>query len=230
MEESLVTRGAGSRAVGPRDAGPADAGPADAGPRDAGPVTDKGRRTRERILSAARGVFEQRGFSDTRMSDVASAAAVSHGTVYVYFDSKEALLTEIIDGVLEEAAAYLRTPELADPRARIAEANDRYLRVYDRNARLLQVVEQVATADATFAERLNGFRARYVRRLADAILGLQDAGRVATDIDAAVAAAALSAMVEGYARHAAGIGVEDANQTLTRLWVRALGLSGEEST
>jgi AcrR family transcriptional regulator len=194
----------------------------------AGPVTDKGRRTREKILSAARGVFEERGFTDTRMSDVASAAGVSHGTVYVYFESKESLLSEIIDAVLGEAATYLRVADISDPQARVAQANQRYLRVYDRNARLLQVVEQVATADANFAEKLNEFRARHVRRLADAIAGLQQSGRVASDIDAGVAAAALSAMVEGYARHATDIRVEDANDTLTRLWVRALGLAGEE--
>lgn len=202
--------------------------PASEGP--AGPVTDKGRRTRERILAAARSVFEQRGFNDTRMSDVATAAEVSHGTVYVYFDSKEALLTEIIDAVLDEAAAYLRVADIADPSARIAAANARYLRVYDRNARLLQVVEQVATADESFARRLNAFRARHVRRLADTIGSLQHTGRAADDIDADVAAAALSAMVEGYARHATDISTEDANDTLTRLWVRALGLTGEEQS
>jgi len=193
-----------------------------------GPVTDRGRRTRERLLAAAREVFEERGFNDTRMSDVATAAGVSHGTVYVYFDAKEALLAEIVDEVLSEAARYLRVTDVADPRARVAEANQRYLRVYNRNARLLQVVEQVATADSRFAERLSGFRARHVQRVAEAITGLQSAGLVAHDIDAGVAAAALSAMVEGYARHARDIRVEDANETLTRLWLRALGLSGEE--
>lgn len=192
------------------------------------PVTDKGRRTRERILGAARGVFEARGFNDTRMSDVATAAGVSHGTVYVYFDSKEALLSEIIDGVLSEAAAYLRVADISDLAARIEAANERYLRVYDRNARLLQVVEQVATSDDSFAERLNAFRARHVRRVAETIRDLQDAGDIADDVDAAVAAAALSAMVEGYARHATDISTNNANETLTRLWVRALGLTGEE--
>ena len=193
-----------------------------------GPVTDRGRRTRERILGAARGVFEERGFNDTRMSDIAAAAAVSHGTVYVYFDSKEAVLAEVINGVLAEAAQYLRVSDIADAQQRVAEANLRYLTVYDRNARLLQVVEQVATSDGHFAELLNAFRARHVKRVAETIKRLQADAVVAADLDPDVAAAALSAMVEGYARHATGFRVEDAHPTLTRLWLRSLGLQGEE--
>lgn len=193
-----------------------------------GPVTDRGRRTRGRIVTAARGVFEERGFNDTRISDIAAAAGVSHGTVYVYFDSKEAVLAEVIEDVLAEAAGFLRVSDIADPQQRIAEANRRYLQVYDRNARLLQVVEQVATSDARFAEVLNGFRARHVKRVAETIKRLQADGGVAEDLDPEVTAAALSAMVEGYARHATGFRVEDAHPTLTRLWLRSLGLQGEE--
>lgn len=194
----------------------------------AGPVTDRGRRTREKILGAARGVFEERGFNDTRMSDIATAAGVSHGTVYVYFDSKEAVLAEVVNAVLAEAAGYLRVSDIADAQQRVAEANLRYLQVYDRHARLLQVVEQVATTDGHFADVLNGFRARHVKRVAETIKRLQADGVVAADLDPDVAAAALSAMVEGYARHATGFGVEDAHPTLTRLWLRSLGLQGEE--
>ncbi|MDI1290462.1 MAG: helix-turn-helix domain containing protein, partial [bacterium] len=45
------------------------------------PLSERGRRTRERLVAAARQVFEERGFDATRMSDIAQAAGVSHGTV-----------------------------------------------------------------------------------------------------------------------------------------------------
>lgn len=192
-----------------------------------GPVTDRGRRTRERIVAAARGVFEERGFNDTRMSDIATASGVSHGTVYVYFQSKEAVLAEVVNEVLAEAARHLRVSDIADLRQRVAQANLRYLQVYDRNARLLQVVEQVATTDEHFAGVLNAFRNRHVKRVAETIKRLQGDGVVSGELDPDVAAAALSAMVEGYARHATGFRVEDAHPTLTRLWLRSLGLHVE---
>lgn len=199
--------------------------------REAGPVTDRGRRTRARLVAAARGVFEERGFDATRMSDVAEAAGVSHGTVYVYFESKSALLAAVVEELLAEVGEYLRAaPAEAEDIARVAEANLRYLRVYDQHARLLQVVEQVATADPAFAAVLAEFRARHVARVAEAIRRLQLEGRVAADLDPDVAAAALSAMVEGYARHSPGYDVAAANPTLTLLWLRALGLDGPART
>lgn len=190
----------------------------------AGPVTEWGRRTRERLLEAARAVFEERGFNDTRMSDVAERAGVSHGTVYVYFESKQALLGQVVQALLAEVGDYLRVGEAGDPATRISEANLRYLRVYARHDRMLQVVEQVATADPVFAEVLARFRARHVARVAEGIRRLQAEDRVADDLDADISAAALSAMVEGYARHSPGYTVDDVHPTLTLLWLRALGL------
>jgi len=189
------------------------------------PVTDRGRRTKDKIVAAARSVFEQRGFNDARISDIAQAAGVSHGTVYVYFTSKDAILSAVITEVLTEAGEYLRVGAGDDPSERISEANLRYLQVYQRNARLLQVVEQAATADPDFAAMLDGFRTRHVARVADAIRRLQATEGAAGDLDPEVAAAALSAMVEGYARHARGFHADQVNATLSQLWVRGLGIS-----
>ena len=46
---------------------------------------------RRQILEAALAVFSQRGYHATNVSDVAAQAGVSQGTIYWYFDSKEAL-------------------------------------------------------------------------------------------------------------------------------------------
>ncbi len=48
------------------------------------------------IVDAALALFVERGFAATRLDDVAERAGVSKGTVYLYFDSKEALLAEAV--------------------------------------------------------------------------------------------------------------------------------------
>jgi AcrR family transcriptional regulator len=48
------------------------------------------------ILDAALDLFVERGFAATRLDDVAQRAGVSKGTVYLYFDSKEALFKAVI--------------------------------------------------------------------------------------------------------------------------------------
>ena len=47
---------------------------------------------REEILAAAVRVFARKGFAATRIEDVAAAAGVGKGSVYLYFDSRDALL------------------------------------------------------------------------------------------------------------------------------------------
>src|SRR5580698_7583907 len=56
---------------------------------DVEPRSAKGRRTRARLLEAAKAVFERDGFLAARISDIAAEAEVSHGSFYHYFDSKE---------------------------------------------------------------------------------------------------------------------------------------------
>jgi AcrR family transcriptional regulator len=60
------------------------------------PVLDRTQRSelaraarREEILDAARRVFAQRGFRGTTIADIAEAAGIALGTIYLYFPSKE---------------------------------------------------------------------------------------------------------------------------------------------
>jgi AcrR family transcriptional regulator len=192
------------------------------------PVTDRGRRTRDALVVAARGVFEERGYDGTRMGDIAEAAGVSHGTVYTWFATKESVLMAVVESLVDGLYASLSTPEVDDPVARIDLANRRYLDAYREHARLLEVVEQAATTDETFRGVLTGLRAAHVERVAATIRHLQVDGQARADLDAHAAAAALCARVEGFARLWFGRG-EDHDEatavaTLTHLWAGALDL------
>jgi len=50
----------------------------------------------EEILDAALQLFTEKGFSATRMIDVARAAGISKGTLYLYFESKEDIFREVV--------------------------------------------------------------------------------------------------------------------------------------
>jgi len=68
------------------------------------PATPRKRRKEARpteLTAAALALFVEKGFSATRLEDVASRAGVSKGTLYLYFDSKEALFKAVIqEGIL----------------------------------------------------------------------------------------------------------------------------------
>jgi AcrR family transcriptional regulator len=52
---------------------------------------------RRQIMDGARAVFLAQGFDAASMADIARKAGVSKGTLYVYFDSKEALFESIVE-------------------------------------------------------------------------------------------------------------------------------------
>src|SRR5580700_11281349 len=63
---------------------------------------------RERILDAAVRVFAKKGFYATRVSEVAKAAGVADGTIYLYFKSKDELLVSLFEDRVERLLAYMR--------------------------------------------------------------------------------------------------------------------------
>jgi TetR/AcrR family transcriptional repressor of nem operon len=65
---------------------------------------------REQILDAAERVLVERGLAAATMADVAEAAAVAKGTVYLYFESKSELLAGLRARYFERFAAMLGDP------------------------------------------------------------------------------------------------------------------------
>jgi AcrR family transcriptional regulator len=59
------------------------------------PSADDGAKRRQ-IIDGAREIFMSVGFDAASMNDIARAAGVSKGTLYAYFDSKEALFEALI--------------------------------------------------------------------------------------------------------------------------------------
>ncbi|MBU1236594.1 MAG: TetR/AcrR family transcriptional regulator [Gammaproteobacteria bacterium] len=51
-------------------------------------------------MTAALEVFAERGFAATRLDEVAKRAGVSKGTIYLYFDSKEALFKAAVESAI----------------------------------------------------------------------------------------------------------------------------------
>src|SRR5437868_2028615 len=75
-----------------------------------GPRMVKSSATRDRLIHSARYLFWERGFAGTSMADLLAHAKVNSGSFYHFFDSKEALLREVLRGYL-----YALRPMVVDP-------------------------------------------------------------------------------------------------------------------
>lgn len=74
-------------------------------PTNSAPATSRRRSdSRRKLLNAARTLFVERGFHDTRPQDIAKAAGLGHGTFYLHFADKGACFLAFA----EEARAELR--------------------------------------------------------------------------------------------------------------------------
>jgi AcrR family transcriptional regulator len=187
-----------------------------------------------RLLEAAKRVFEDVGFLDARISDISKRAGLSHGSFYHYFDSKEQIFREVAEAqerlLTETAPASGATEPPPDShRERIRQANRRYLEQYRDEARIMGMIEQVSRYD----EHVNAVRAatqkHFAERAERSIRRLQAEGVADRDVDPAIAATALGAMVARFAELWLVQGYSDydfdeAVDQLTALWCNALRL------
>ena len=82
---------------------------------------------RERILRAAIRIFSQKGYFNSKISEVARLAGVADGTIYLYFKNKDDLLISLFEEKMGEVVAEIR--------ARVADEGDALsrLRIFIRN-------------------------------------------------------------------------------------------------
>ncbi|RAY16362.1 TetR/AcrR family transcriptional regulator [Actinomadura craniellae] len=194
--------------------------------------TVRGRETRRRLLEGAKAVFERDGFLHARIADICDAAGISHGSFYTYFVSKEEIFTEIVDSVELTLLTLEPAPADADPIERIRAANEHYLLAYGANAKIMRVIHQVSTIDATVRETRMQRQDAFARAIERRIRQLQEGGFADPAIDPAYAAQALGGMVAHFADYlfntdnTFGFDLATATDQLTHIWTNALGMRG----
>ncbi len=178
--------------------------------------TEKGRRERrDAILQAAISLFAERGFGDAGISDIARAAGVSHGTVFLYFASKEALFRASVLEPLEEFAA--RSLEVMDgdgsALARVRQLVNDQVRDMVAERSYLQVVGEARARAERFGDlptEITAIIYRVVSRLADLVAEGIEAGELAPGVPNVVAAS--------YIAYLNGIGLVVRNSQDDPVW------------
>jgi TetR/AcrR family transcriptional regulator, transcriptional repressor for nem operon len=182
---------------------------------------------REQILDAAARVLVERGLAATTMAEVAEAASVAKGTVYLYFESKAELLAELRARYFEEFASMLGGPPAAGgPAPRAADRVERLVAASYDFALANHQLHHVLFHEAGYAEEDTFARARTV--LAELI----ETGQAAGELDVADPALATDFLLQGL--HGVLVGATHRPQAererlvagVTELTCRALGVRG----
>ena len=200
--------------------------------RDAGPLTDRGHARRADLLDAARAVFEQHGFFDARVADIAEAAGVSQGTFYTYFESKEAVFQEVATDVADRMIEAMRPsgPRPDDLYGQVREAMRRFVAAYRIQARLIVVIAQLGQSTPEVARLRLAVRSAFVDRTARGSRYQQAHGLADPGLDPELTSEVLGSMVDHTCWVWLTLGQEFDEEalldTLTLIWTRALTPSG----
>jgi len=158
--------------------------------RSASPRLDRGDK-RDAILRAAIDTFAARGFFNAQVADIARAAGVAAGTVYLYFRGKDDLLVSIFERTMQEAIAEGRRSiaGLEHPIERLRAIARLHLDRLGRD-RSLAVVFQIELRSSTkFMERCSTTQLRdYLGIIRDAIVDGQSRGVFRSDVNPTFAA------------------------------------------
>ena len=164
------------------------------------PKSAKARKTRARILEAARAVFAEHGFAKTTAEEISTKAGVGYGTFYLYFkDKREALHTILseVDAKLyhlgeDELAKYRRgLGALSTIKATISSFFDNF----QANADVIKICHELSTTDPDFKAKHDEIRARLINRVKEHLLKGVEVGNV-KNIDPEITSFALAGLIE----------------------------------
>lgn len=94
---------------------------------------DETRRIREHLRRAGTELFSRRGLRSTTIEDLASAAGISKGAYYRFYDSKESLFVELLDDLERAMQEEIEAAVRADPEQGLELLVHRSVHAVERN-------------------------------------------------------------------------------------------------
>lgn len=207
-------------------------------PDDGSLLTARGVRSREALLSAARHLFQTKGYANTKIADITGEAGRALGTFYTYFENKEAVLEQLAENFKSEVEGRVTALDLsaADPYERVYEVCGAYWSSCRDHSAELAAIFQASMLDEHFARRWREIRSDARRNIAEGIRAVGDAG-LAADPDPDATASALGSMmdyfcyvwlVEGGEADRASIPDDVAIATMARVMYRTVFATRED--
>lgn len=139
----------------------------------------------EAILAAAQAVFSERGYEHAAVSEIAERAGVVEGTVYKYFESKRALLLNVVEQWYERMVEdYTRDlAGISGARERLRFIIWRHLRTVHDNPQLCSLMFREVRSEQDYYELdLHGMIRRYTRFVVTIVEEGQHSGEFRADV------------------------------------------------
>lgn len=181
-------------------------------------------RNRERLVAAAEAVLSRKGVDATTIAEITEEADLGFGTFYNHFESKEAIVDEVLSTGLEALGAALdkMTEGMDDPAEVLSVAIRHVLAITERNPVFGWFVLRTPDASARLTQHLRQRAERDIRR------GLEK-GRFRIEDPDALTVAMNGIILEGTRVKLAGTQTADLDSQLTAYCLRLFGLDESEA-
>jgi len=142
------------------------------------PANQRRQDKRRQILEAAVQVFAEKGFHKSRVSDVARAADVADGTIYLYFKGKDDILISIFEETMQEMTDGVTAAlsGIADPLDRLRAFAEFHMSNVESHKNVAKVLQVELRLSNTFMKEYKPTR---LQSYMDIIGGLIEEGKAA---------------------------------------------------
>jgi TetR/AcrR family fatty acid metabolism transcriptional regulator len=157
---------------------------------------------RDRILDAATKVFAKKGFHATRVSEVAKAAGVADGTIYLYFKSKDELLVSLFEDRVEKLLSYMKDelPKQPTAAAKMRRVIELQLGLLEGERDLAEVITVIIRQSSKLLKEYAAPKfVSYLDAVAKVISEGQASGEFRKDVSASIAARVTFGALDGVA-------------------------------
>lgn len=199
----------------------------------AGRRQEKSTETEQALKAAARKLFADRGYLNTKITDITAAAGRAAGSFYNHFASKEELLQSLLKDLADEGDSAAESPEhnadFTDPDA-VRFHLDTYWTFARKNWAVMRAMNQAALVNEDFARMVSGFGAQQRAEMADHVDEFPAAGlELPGSVDASLAMMFLlaDALLQAVEEGAIEMTDDEAIEALTRFVYR--GLTGRDT-
>lgn len=186
--------------------------------------TGRRERRRERVrvalLDAAMTLFAERGLHGTRVEDITDRADLGKGAFYNYFESKDALIGELLRAGIDTLERdYLAAPgegsSLADRLDRLARSHDRFFAEHPEYVVLFHQARGLLKVDRNDQPRLRAIFADYLDRIGARLTHDGEITGLDRDVRADIAAVVVGA-IAGYRSYRLAAGASPNPSTIAR--------------
>jgi len=157
-----------------------------------------------RILNAALKVFAEKGFYNTRISEIAREANVADGTIYLYFKNKDDILISLFEEEIGKICDLIRE-ELAkakDPVEKLRIFASHHLNLILKNRELAEVMQvELRQSPKFMLEYVNKIFMEYVNLVKAIIIEGQEQGIFRKDVAPGIIKRAFFGALDEMARY-----------------------------